>query len=125
MSHPELPPAAPAGGTELSAAPSGGGTEPAAAPVTVRALVARGSGAELRVERVRLPAPGPGEVRVTLRAAGGCDSDLSMVNGTLAERFPLVLGHEATGWVGAFGPGSQLTRGTPLLRHLAAGGRAR
>ncbi|MEK8106685.1 hypothetical protein NKG94_18630 [Micromonospora sp. M12] len=56
--------AATATGPELSpAAPVGGGTAPASAPVTVRALVARGSGAELRVERVRLPAPGPGEVR--------------------------------------------------------------
>lgn len=85
MSAPESSPAAP-----------GGGGEPAVAPVTVRALVARGAGAELRIEQVRLPAPGPGEVRVTIRAAGVCHSDLSMVNGTLAARFPLVLGTRHT-----------------------------
>lgn len=89
MSAPEPFPAAPAGRAEPSRA----------APVTVRALVARGAGAELRIEQVRLPAPGPGEVRVAIRAAGVCHSDLSMVNGTLAARFPLVLGHEATGVV--------------------------
>ncbi|MEU5675064.1 hypothetical protein ABZ749_33080 [Micromonospora sp. NPDC047753] len=68
MTGPELSPAMPAGRPELSPAAPGGGTGPASAPVIVRALVARGSGAELRVERVRLPAPGPGEVRVTIRA---------------------------------------------------------
>ncbi|MFJ6153637.1 zinc-binding dehydrogenase [Micromonospora profundi] len=108
MTGPELTPAAPAGGPE-----------PAAAPVTVRALVARGAGAELRVERVRLPAPGPGEVRVTIRAAGVCHSDLSMVNGTLAARFPLVLGHEATGVVAEAGPGSRLEVGTPVVLNWA------
>ncbi|WCN83667.1 alcohol dehydrogenase catalytic domain-containing protein [Micromonospora sp. LH3U1] len=94
------------------------------APVTVRALVARGSGAELRVEQVRLPAPGPGELRVTIRAAGICHSDLSMVNGTLAARFPLVLGHEATGVVAEAGPGSRLAVGTPVVLNWAPACRA-
>ncbi|NYH46297.1 S-(hydroxymethyl)glutathione dehydrogenase/alcohol dehydrogenase [Micromonospora jinlongensis] len=102
----------------------GGGTEPAGAPVTVRALVARGAGAELRIEQVRLPAPGPGEVRVTIRAAGVCHSDLSMVNGTLAARFPLVLGHEATGVVAETGPGSRLAVGTPVVLNWAPACRA-
>ncbi len=34
-----------------------------------------------------------------IRAAGICHSDLSMVNGTLAPAYPLVLGHEAAGVV--------------------------
>ncbi|RAO28724.1 S-(hydroxymethyl)mycothiol dehydrogenase [Micromonospora saelicesensis] len=124
MTDPELFPTAATGRTELSPAAPGGGTEPAPAAVIVRALVARGSGAELRVERVRLPAPGPGEVRVTIRAAGVCHSDLSMVNGTLAARFPLVLGHEATGVVAEVGPGSQLTVGTPVVLNWAPACRA-
>jgi Zn-dependent alcohol dehydrogenase len=113
MTDPELSPPAPAG----SAAP-------ASAPVVVRALVARGPGAELRVERVRLPAPGPGEVRVTIAAAGVCHSDLSMVNGTLAATFPLVLGHEAAGVVADVGPGSRLTVGTPVVLNWAPACRA-
>jgi S-(hydroxymethyl)glutathione dehydrogenase / alcohol dehydrogenase len=63
----------------------------------VRALLARGPGAPPAVEDVELPPPGEGEVRVRIRAAGICHSDLSMVNGTLAPAYPLVLGHEAAG----------------------------
>jgi S-(hydroxymethyl)glutathione dehydrogenase/alcohol dehydrogenase len=70
----------------------------------VKALVARGGGAtDLAIEEITLPDPGPGEVRVRIRAAGVCHSDLSMVNGTLAPSFPLVLGHEAAGVVMATG----------------------
>ena len=65
----------------------------------MKALVVTGVGAEPRVEEIDLPEPGPGEVRVRVRAAGICHSDLSMVNGTLAPSFPLVLGHEAAGTV--------------------------
>ncbi|GAA1799050.1 Zn-dependent alcohol dehydrogenase [Luedemannella flava] len=64
---------------------------------TVRAVVARGAGAPVGVEDISLPSPGPDEVRVRIRAAGVCHSDLSMVNGTLAPAYPLVLGHEAAG----------------------------
>jgi S-(hydroxymethyl)glutathione dehydrogenase/alcohol dehydrogenase len=71
--------------------------------VTVRALVSRGVGEPLTVEEVALPDLGPDAVRVTVRAAGVCHSDLSMVNGTLAPSFPLVLGHEAAGVVVAVG----------------------
>ena len=69
------------------------------------ALVVTGVGATPRVERIDLPEPGPGEVRVRIRAAGVCHSDLSMVNGTLAPSFPLVLGHEAAGEVVEVGDG--------------------
>jgi S-(hydroxymethyl)glutathione dehydrogenase / alcohol dehydrogenase len=65
----------------------------------MKALVARSATAELTVEDVELPLVGAGEVRVTVAAAGVCHSDLSMVNGTLAPEFPLVLGHEAAGVV--------------------------
>lgn len=71
----------------------------------VRALVARGPGRDVAVEEVHLPDVGPGRIRVRILAAGVCHSDLSMVNGTLAPPFPLVLGHEATGEVREVGPG--------------------
>ena len=79
----------------------------------MRALVVRGRDATPAVEEVRLPAPGPGELRVRIRAAGLCHSDLTMVNGTLAPAYPLVLGHEATGVVAGLGPDARLAVGTP------------
>jgi S-(hydroxymethyl)glutathione dehydrogenase/alcohol dehydrogenase len=80
--------------------------------VTVRALVSRGVGEPLVVEDINLPGLGPDGVRVKIRAAGVCHSDLSMVNGTLAPGFPLVLGHEAAGVVVAAGAG---------VTHVSAG----
>ena len=65
----------------------------------VPALVVRAAGAPPAVEEIRLPSVGPGQVRVRVRAAGVCHSDLSMVNGTLRPPYPLVLGHEAAGEV--------------------------
>ena len=65
----------------------------------IRALVARDADAAPEVAELRLPRVGPGQVRVRVRAAGVCHSDLSMVNGTLKPPYPLVLGHEAAGEV--------------------------
>ncbi|MFI7606540.1 alcohol dehydrogenase catalytic domain-containing protein [Micromonospora sp. NPDC049366] len=77
----------------------------------MRALVVRAVGAPPLVEEVTLPAPGPGEVRVGVRAAGVCHSDLSMVDGTLAAPYPLALGHEAAGVVTEVG--ADVTRVAP------------
>jgi S-(hydroxymethyl)glutathione dehydrogenase/alcohol dehydrogenase len=49
--------------------------------------------------------PGPGEVRVRIRAAGICHSDLSVLTGTIGQPLPSVLGHEGSGEVVAVGPG--------------------
>ena len=70
-----------------------------------RALVARGPGEALALEDIAVAPVGPGDVRVEVRAAGVCHSDLSMVNGTLTPEFPLVLGHEAAGVVAEAGSG--------------------
>ncbi|SCG52436.1 S-(hydroxymethyl)glutathione dehydrogenase / alcohol dehydrogenase [Micromonospora siamensis] len=80
--------------------------------------MARGGG-DPRVEEVRLPAPGPGELRVRIRAAGLCHSDLSMVNGTMPAPFPLVLGHEAAGVVAEAGPGATVPVGTQVVLNWA------
>jgi len=69
----------------------------------VSAVVVREQGAAPAIESVELPEPGSGQVRVRVRAAGVCHSDLSMVNGTLRPPYPLVLGHEAAGEVVAVG----------------------
>ena len=59
----------------------------------------------LSIEEVELAPPGPGELRVRIRAAGLCHSDLSVVNGDRAWPMPIVLGHEAAAEVVEIGPG--------------------
>ncbi|MGK5546730.1 alcohol dehydrogenase catalytic domain-containing protein [Streptomyces sp. URMC 127] len=49
--------------------------------------------------------PGPGEVLVSVAAAGLCHSDLSVLDGTIPYPVPVVLGHEGAGVVRATGPG--------------------
>ena len=76
----------------------------------IKALVAREAGTAPAVAELRLPEIGPGQVRVRIRAAGVCHSDLSMVNGTLRPPHPLVLGHEAAGEVVEAGAGVRRVR---------------
>jgi S-(hydroxymethyl)glutathione dehydrogenase/alcohol dehydrogenase len=49
--------------------------------------------------------PGPGQVRIRVRAAGVCHSDLSARNGGLPQPLPAILGHEAAGDVIDVGDG--------------------
>ena len=70
---------------------------------TVRAFVHREVGVPGRVEKIRLRRVGPHDVRVKIEAVGICHSDLSLANGTLAQKFPAVLGHEASGVVSEVG----------------------
>ena len=71
----------------------------------ISALIVREPAGPPAVAELHLPEIGPGQVRVRVRAAGVCHSDLSMVNGTLAPPHPLVLGHEAAGEVLEVGAG--------------------
>lgn len=73
----------------------------------MRGAVLRAVGEPLAIsEDLRLRDPGPGEVRVALKASGVCHSDLSIQNGTLGTgRLPAALGHEGAGEVIAAGPG--------------------
>ncbi len=81
----------------------------------VDALVIHGRG-DLRLDRVPLAAPGPGEVAVAPRWGGICGSDLHYLQhggvGASVLRDRMVLGHEVSGVV--------LTRG-PEVTGLAAG----
>ncbi|WP_372698897.1 alcohol dehydrogenase catalytic domain-containing protein [Arthrobacter sp. JSM 101049] len=63
-----------------------------------------GSG-PLRVQELTLAAPGPGEVRIRIEAAGVCHSDLSVVDGNRVRPLPMLLGHEAAGIVEELGDG--------------------
>lgn len=69
------------------------------------AMTLSAPGARL-VEEVRPdPTPGPGEVRLRVRACGVCRTDLHVVDGELPPlRRPLVPGHEVVGVVEAVGP---------------------
>jgi alcohol dehydrogenase, propanol-preferring len=64
------------------------------------------SGPLRRVER-EVPEPGPGEVRIRVRACGVCRTDLHLAEGDLAPRRPATVpGHEVVGVVDAVGPGT-------------------
>ena len=54
---------------------------------------------------VTVVGPGPGQVRIAIKAAGVCHSDLSARNGGLPSQYPAILGHEAAGDVVAVGEG--------------------
>jgi propanol-preferring alcohol dehydrogenase len=74
------------------------------------------------VERA-VPEPGPGQIRVHVRACGVCRTDLHLAEGDLTPRHDLVIpGHEVVGTVETLGPGA--TRyalgdrvGVPWLAH--------
>jgi len=59
----------------------------------------------LHIDELTLDAPGPGEVLISIRAAGLCHSDLSVIDGNRPRPLPMVLGHEAAGVVEELGPG--------------------
>jgi S-(hydroxymethyl)glutathione dehydrogenase/alcohol dehydrogenase len=49
--------------------------------------------------------PGPGEVRVAVRATGVCHSDLSVLSGVIPSGLPVIPGHEGAGEITETGPG--------------------
>ncbi|OCL12121.1 GroES-like protein [Glonium stellatum] len=79
-------------------------------PRRIRASVLHGA-KDLRIENRSLPAPGPNEVQVSVRATGLCGSDLHYYrhyrNGDIIVREPMSLGHESAGVV--VGVGSAVT----------------
>jgi L-iditol 2-dehydrogenase len=65
---------------------------------------------EIRVEEMPTPEPGPGEVLVRVRAVSICPSDLrlyeeNVASGGVVPDHPMILGHEFSGEIAAFGPG--------------------
>lgn len=72
----------------------------------MRAMVLDRPGSPLRPADLPVPAPGPGQVLVRVRACGVCRTDLHVVDGELPEpKLPLVPGHQIAGAVEASGPG--------------------
>jgi D-arabinose 1-dehydrogenase-like Zn-dependent alcohol dehydrogenase len=62
----------------------------------------------LAVQRIAVPQPGPGQVRIRVGAAGICLSDVHLIDGTLKPLFAtseeVTLGHETAGTIDAIGP---------------------
>ncbi|MFJ9317689.1 zinc-binding dehydrogenase [Pimelobacter simplex] len=75
---------------------------------TMQAWRMTGTGEPLRLDEVPVPAAGPGEVLVEVRAAGLCHTDVGILHdATWTERvgpFPLTLGHEVAGVIAGLGP---------------------
>ena len=61
----------------------------------------------LSVEQVPAPEPGAGEIVVKVAACGVCHTDLHYTDHGIAtaKKPPIILGHEASGWVHKVGPG--------------------
>jgi len=91
----------------------------------MKAAVLLGPDRPVAIADVRVKDPGPGEVRVTIRAAGLCHSDLSVIDGSIPYPTPVVLGHEGAGVVDAVGAGVTAVKegDTVVLSTLAHCGR--
>jgi S-(hydroxymethyl)glutathione dehydrogenase/alcohol dehydrogenase len=77
---------------------------------TMRGAVLRAANRPLTIEDVELAPPGPGQVRVRIAASGVCHSDLSLVDGSMPQPVPAVLGHEGAGVVTEVGDGVDTPR---------------
>ncbi|MGH1526824.1 alcohol dehydrogenase catalytic domain-containing protein [Leifsonia sp. L25] len=71
----------------------------------MQAVVFTAPSAAIEFTEVELAAPGPGEVRVKIAAAGVCHSDLHVKRGEWDAPAPLVMGHEGSGIVTELGAG--------------------
>jgi L-iditol 2-dehydrogenase len=83
---------------------------------TMLAAVYRGKG-DLRVERLPVPEPGPGEIQVRIDACGVCGTDVKKVEKGLLPG-PRVFGHEIAGTVSARGAGvARFREGQRVVVH--------
>jgi S-(hydroxymethyl)glutathione dehydrogenase/alcohol dehydrogenase len=82
--------------------------------VNARGLVLDALGERPRLQELTVDPPGPGEVRVRMRSAGLCHTDVSQVRD--ARFTPILLGHEGAGEVESVGPGvGEVGPGDPVL----------
>lgn len=80
---------------------------------------------EIRVERVPVPTPGPGEVLIKVQRIGVCGSDATIFRGRHPYvKFPVIMGHEFAGEVAALGEGVHgpaLGTRVTVIPHLVCG----
>jgi propanol-preferring alcohol dehydrogenase len=81
----------------------------------MRAMVMKAPGSRLELQELADPVPGPGDVRLRVRACGVCRTDLHVLDGELMDpRLPLVPGHQIVGIVDRMGE---------QVQHLSVGQR--
>ncbi len=80
----------------------------------VKAAICRAFGAPLVIEDIEVSPPGPGEVRVAVKACAICHSDIMLAEGSWGGVLPGVYGHEAAGEIESVGDG---------VDHVAVGDR--
>lgn len=84
----------------------------AGSPGSMRAMVLTAPGRPLCLQRLPIPVPAPGQVRLRVLACAVCRTDLHVVDGELPDPvLPLVPGHEVVGIVDAVGEGVALAVG--------------
>jgi propanol-preferring alcohol dehydrogenase len=67
---------------------------------TMRAMLFENVGKPLKMAKIPVPQPGPGQVLLKVHTCGVCHTDLHIVDGELSEpKLPLVLGHQIVGIV--------------------------
>ncbi|HZR83483.1 MAG TPA: Zn-dependent alcohol dehydrogenase [Candidatus Binatia bacterium] len=87
----------------------------------MKAAVFHEVGAPVAIDDVSVRPPAEGEVRVAIRAAGLCHSDVSAINGTYPTPRPTVMGHEGAGVIESVGPGVRtLKEGDPVILSTLA-----
>ena len=70
-------------------------------------MIFTGTGRLLRETQLARPEPGPGQVRLDVRACAVCRTDLHIVDGELTDpKLPLVLGHQIVSLVSGVGEGA-------------------
>ncbi len=76
--------------------------------MTMRAMVLERQREPLKPVELPDPAPGPGQVLISVQACGVCRTDLHIVDGELSEpKLPLVPGHQIVGTVVGLGEGAE------------------
>lgn len=73
----------------------------------MKAAMFYGPGQPFKIEEISTPRPGAGEVLVKVAACGVCHTDLHYTDHNVPtfKKPPLILGHEASGWVAAVSAG--------------------
>lgn len=71
----------------------------------MRAAVVHNFGEQFKIEKVDVPAPGPKQILVKMKASGCCHTDLHAIEGDwpVKAKMPLTPGHEGAGIVEAIG----------------------
>jgi D-arabinose 1-dehydrogenase-like Zn-dependent alcohol dehydrogenase len=71
----------------------------------MRAAILTAPNTPLKLDTLPDPKPGPGQIRLRMRASGLCGTDMHAIHGRLPVKLPIVLGHEPVGVVDEVGAG--------------------